>query len=70
MRNKTKRRAQRCMAKFINYMRGTWKIKLTCIAMMCLSAVPLIDGNATAFVVVSMFAVPAFFMNKPCDDED
>lgn len=49
-------------AKYNGYWIKTWKNKVSAIALLALSSLPIfIDQDATAFVFMCCFAVPMFF---------
>ena len=49
-------------AKYNGYWIRTWKNKVSAIALLVLGSVPIfMEHDATAFVLMSCFAVPMFF---------
>lgn len=52
---------------FTEYIYETYKNKLVAIALIILGMVPvMLDGDATALMLLGFFAVPLFFTNKNC----
>lgn len=64
---RTEYRKQKAKAKFIKYLRRTWKNKLAAIAMIMIGMLGVVVCNdATALVVLACIAVPMFFTKKDC----
>ena len=56
---------ERTATKFADYMRKTWKNKISAIALLLGGMIPvLIDGDGTALLFFSCIAIPMFFAKK------
>ena len=66
---------RRNMVRFIRYLRRTYKMKIAALVVIGIGAMSaVLDGDGTALVFISMFAVPMFFMDKyfvdPYEEEE
>ena len=60
-----KKKMIKLVKRFVLYMLETWKQKLWALVLMACASVPMfIDGDATALVLVALFAVPGFFVKS------
>lgn len=51
--------------RFVNYMRETWKNKITAIALILAGMIPVwIDRDGTALLFFACIALPTFFAKK------
>lgn len=65
MRQKRLTNKERMIRHFVQNIERTWKNKLGAIAFVLTGAAPMVlDGDATAFVLALMFAIPLFFTTK------
>lgn len=65
MKKKRLTNRERMIRRFVRNIEQTWKNKLGAIIFVITASVPMIlDGDATAFVMALMFAIPLFFTTK------
>lgn len=65
MKKKRMTNRERRVKHFIRHMKETYKNKICAIAIIALGMVPIIiEGDATATVLLWMFAIPMFFARK------
>ena len=58
-------RRQKAMTGFIKYIRRTWKNKLIAVGLVCAGmAGVVLEGDATALVLMMLLAMPMFFSSK------
>lgn len=65
MREKRLTNKERMIRRFVRHIERTWMNKACAIAFVIAGSIPMaLTGDATAFVLALMFAIPLFFATK------